>query len=1359
MQTILLHKGKIVMFFPFDNRKLWSWHAIFGRIATFHPWLSPFNVPLRFGKFSTVASTSFVFLALTLLMTWTLMGYILTSNNVTDNFSMEIEFVIMTVIVGVAVNLIMYLLSILMRNIKSGKKEIIDNLFPKSYMSDKNTDGENYDEKQGEISAFKKNVSQVHLSITHFPSVLSRRSSHSAKIGDKQMSDTFMSIDLQSEQNDNIVSDKHLSKLNRNLDKDEDIVDVGSSNDRAKHYKGVSNSSTYLEEGNRDVFKSSTDFEVCRLEEDSSMELIASDQKKSVSDMNVSFISLDQFRDVEQDSNNSADKDGNNMRKKNGKMERNDTKSSEEDVKMYAYGRKNDKHEPAKRPVEKVDASNTSLSDAELFDEFKFLDIESDAFLDVAHSESKMKGNGQLHSVSNEWQSNVDTCLKDCAYSLSLPCTVKQQQMLTTTESDLLQAGCEGGRVQDTLNREEESLQNSSFLPKTEEFLQNSFSKPKTEESTGSYLSRPNEDGFAESPYSKPIIPSNHSDVDGKVEHMKSKEQCTSHQGPRIKDGQEGSPTFQDISQDHLSCDEVSIHMYTAGEADSLDEEELFLEIENKASVNQFCSISIDEQTAISDSGMRDESTCLHSVLLPQKNLTFSESDEVQQQINRRNTQLQGKARMLSLQLLLHFCEIRRLLLTCVDSSIIYHKTKVAARTWMTSLIEEQLFSVLHTNRILAIQRDHLAVKMTGLGDEVLEWPQSQNMGARCIKKCIQHVCEAMAFPRHQNFRQRLDRGIQDTLTQHLYDFTQQFHDHLKQNSKWTHDLWSSVSTDDSMAYNLTSVYVSQSSPQVLQHKDNFPTLVVSKSAEYMDSHLHELSYFYMECVQKCFSKDEGKNFSVSVMPMPTCSGEDQEEVQVLLGPPQFSRSFKELSLESQLYRVALDGAMKELWLEYQDPVTIYTTFLMQAVTLDKLKTVLPYESQENLTSDHDSAEVLNGKQHIHGNKHTNIDNQDVEGSEPTRTLRATLSGKLATYSGALSRKLSLLRESKSALITLLSKKSETTAKKNVDLHPLIPCLDKKWHQLGFHHSLNVQKSLTQALMSKLVKDLKKEQDKSILSKENLALESVSCFYRIEKELFSELDKCATACFERWCPYIQQIVADFEIDTWRTRDQVCAVVDVAGQEMLASLDSIVRDLVKREIVEYTATQAIQNSISQTFSKADKLQIPVTDNGEAATSYEMNLAELIKDFQPLRIYLSRVTTLEKLISKEVIKANFLDRYQQKHNKFAAITLQHVLDSYYEKDLDKMDTSLTNDTLQQLEWHVLQENTKVIPSIFGRLVTFMMFCVTVFCLVYVTLTGGSLTVTQIQEWVSCFCISIALYGFILEPFVAVVGYLRY
>lgn len=119
--------------------------------------------------------------------------------------------------------------------------------------------------------------------------------------------------------------------------------------------------------------------------------------------------------------------------------------------------------------------------------------------------------------------------------------------------------------------------------------------------------------------------------------------------------------------------------------------------------------------------------------------------------------------------------------------------------------------------------------------------------------------------------------------------------------------------------------------------------------------------------------------------------------------------------------------------------------------------------------------------------------------------------------------------------------------------------------------------------------------------------------------------------------------------------------------------------------------------------------------------------------------------------------YLERYQQKHNNFAVINFQHVLDSYYDKDPEMIDTSLTDNLLLQLEWQVMRENTKIIPTTAGKFVTFLLFCLTMFGIVYTTMTGASLDVTRIQEWMACFCMSVALNAFVLEPCVDLVGYL--
>ena len=120
---------------------------------------------------------------------------------------------------------------------------------------------------------------------------------------------------------------------------------------------------------------------------------------------------------------------------------------------------------------------------------------------------------------------------------------------------------------------------------------------------------------------------------------------------------------------------------------------------------------------------------------------------------------------------------------------------------------------------------------------------------------------------------------------------------------------------------------------------------------------------------------------------------------------------------------------------------------------------------------------------------------------------------------------------------------------------------------------------------------------------------------------------------------------------------------------------------------------------------------------------------------------------KLDVKSKIRHN-----EKKHRDFAMTHYQNVIDSYNIVDEDMIDYSLTNKMLYQLEWDVTCENRKPLPRFLKNIIGFLMFCGTIMSLEYSGQTGGQLSITQIQEWVACYLISLLLYGLFVEPLFA-------
>lgn len=285
----------------------------------------------------------------------------------------------------------------------------------------------------------------------------------------------------------------------------------------------------------------------------------------------------------------------------------------------------------------------------------------------------------------------------------------------------------------------------------------------------------------------------------------------------------------------------------------------------------------------------------------------------------------------------------------------------------------------------------------------------------------------------------------------------------------------------------------------------------------------------------------------------------------------QHSASFLETSAVDQLSTMAVEDAKKELWTEYQDPIYVYCHFLLQGIALNRLPQVLAGRSRPSVSVDkvgkdrESSRHVSEIQENSHSNQISRSDSEhfldanhiskpDSQHSLDIRLYSHIPDSEIHTVETShnplaltrrLSERFSLMKESMIALVPLLLKKSneeETSADHSLmEPHEVIGCLDKKWHCMGFHRSLRVDKHLAQALMVKLVKEMKDGSEKSVSTK-MLILENPSCLGRIEKELCDMLPEHAAAILECWCPLIQSVVVESGPDVGRMTDQVCVLV-------------------------------------------------------------------------------------------------------------------------------------------------------------------------------------------------------------------------
>lgn len=145
-----------------------------------------------------------------------------------------------------------------------------------------------------------------------------------------------------------------------------------------------------------------------------------------------------------------------------------------------------------------------------------------------------------------------------------------------------------------------------------------------------------------------------------------------------------------------------------------------------------------------------------------------------------------------------------------------------------------------------------------------------------------------------------------------------------------------------------------------------------------------------------------------------------------------------------------------------------------------------------------------------------------------------------------------------------------------------------------------------------------------------------------------------------------------------------------------------------------------------------------------------------ELKPVRTFLKVVTVKEEQKTKRTIQKHFEQEGLKKHEDFAMVNLQSVIDSYHIRDEDQVDDSITSDFLFELEWELTQENRKPFPQFLKGPLVFLIFCATVLNLLYTTLAGAQLIVASLQEWLVCFFSSLICFV-ILECITSIiVGY---
>lgn len=215
--------------------------------------------------------------------------------------------------------------------------------------------------------------------------------------------------------------------------------------------------------------------------------------------------------------------------------------------------------------------------------------------------------------------------------------------------------------------------------------------------------------------------------------------------------------------------------------------------------------------------------------------------------------------------------------------------------------------------------------------------------------------------------------------------------------------------------------------------------------------------------------------------------------------------------------------------------------------------------------------------------------------------------------------------------------------------------------------------------------------------------------------------------------------------------------DLALQRFVSCLPDLVEIVVENEILYVSAVQLVSEV---TWKALQEYQLSVQMNEykdyDVQSLDEEDISGLLSELKPVRNYLKVVTVKEEEKTKRTIQKTFEQDGMKKHQDFAMVNLQSVIDSYHIRDEDQVDDTLTGDFLFELEWDITQENRKPLPQFLKGPIVFLIFCATVPNLIYITLAGAQLIITSLQEWLVCFLVSLGCFG-ILEYFASViVGY---
>ena len=117
-------------------------------------------------------------------------------------------------------------------------------------------------------------------------------------------------------------------------------------------------------------------------------------------------------------------------------------------------------------------------------------------------------------------------------------------------------------------------------------------------------------------------------------------------------------------------------------------------------------------------------------------------------------------------------------------------------------------------------------------------------------------------------------------------------------------------------------------------------------------------------------------------------------------------------------------------------------------------------------------------------------------------------------------------------------------------------------------------------------------------------------------------------------------------------------------------------------------------------------------------------------------------------------HYLEKSERKRQKACSLNYQRLLDSYYVIEENENNPSHTKESLYQLEHDFMGETVKPLPRVVKTVLIWIMVLMILFSFVYVGLVAGQLSTTETQEWICYYLLSLAEFGFVLEPIRALI-----